>query len=294
MALMTLLTACTHGVALDWSGNSDVPKTQVTVIATIPVPTVAARSTPTASPVAIPHGSATPYPTQTLDDAALHARITRDERGRVIGGETFPVVNYSPTMITGKPCPRVTQWDFDIVKMPAPAHDYGISKDPCVVQNAVDDLARTLYFYPALQTPESMHEVDAVYDKDPMNVNGVERTLRQSWIDAYRSGNGVYHRCDKPVYRLILADAQTPLIANNDGRVSGRAMQIMVVRTASDGAPFACDIVGYKDGVVRGRFAIAAEDMRKQDGVKAHVYSLLWNPKIGHWQVYFVDVVTHL
>ena len=167
-------------------------------------------------------------PTSVIDDAILRSRITRDERGRIIGGAAFPIINYSPTMITaplGKPCLRVTSWEFDVVKVPAPAHDYGVSKDPCVVQNAVDDLARTLYFYPALQTPETMRDVAAVYDRDLLNVNGVERTLRQSWIDAYRNGTAVYHRCDTPVYRVIVADARMPLIANNDGR----AIQIMVL-----------------------------------------------------------------
>ena len=43
------------------------------------------------------------------------------------------------------------------------------------------------------------------------------------------------------MYRLILADAGTPLIANNDGRVTGRAIQIMVLRVAAGGVPFACD-----------------------------------------------------
>ncbi len=93
------------------------------------------------------------------------------------------------------------------------------------------------------------------------------------------------------MYRLILADAGTPLIANNDGHVSGRAIQIMVLRVAAGGAPFGCDIVAYKDGAVKGYFAVTAEDLRKPFGVKTHVYNLLWNAATGRWQVYFVDVV---
>ena len=197
-------------------------------------------------------------------------------------------------MITGKPCPRVTKWDVDVVKLQAPLRSYGVSQDPCMVQNAVDDLARTLFFYPPMQTPETMRAVDKIYDSDPLNVKGVEKTLRASWIAAYRSGEGVYHRCDKPVMRLIVADARAPLIANNDGKVSGQAIQLIVLRATPDLSPFACAFVAYKDGTVKGGYAVTAEDMRQPFGVKVHVYNLLWNATTKHWQVYFVDTVAVL
>ena len=287
VVLASLLAGCANGVALDWSESALAAAPSSTPVRVVsptrpPTPTVAPSATPRPT---------TPAVTTNKTLSSTEVVLPRDEKGRVIGGEAFPLINYSPTMITGKPCPRLTKWVFDLVKMQAPLRDYGVSKDPCVVQNAVDDLARTLYFYPPLQTPETMREVDTLYDSDPLNVNGVEKTLRTSWIAAYRNGEGVYHRCDKPVVRLLMADARASLIANNDGRVSGQAIQLIVLRAAKDAAPFACEFVAYKEGAVKGNFAVTAEDMRKPFGVKAHVYNLLWNPATKHWQVYFVDTL---
>lgn len=217
------------------------------------------------------------------------AKLPRDEQGRVIGGERFPVVNYSPTMITGQPCPRVTQWEFDVIDVPPPLRDYGVVRDPCVVQNAVDDLVRTLWFNPAFQSPETMKAVEKVYDTDPMNVDGVERTLRRSLIDLFRTGEQNYNVCDKSVVRLLNVDAKAPLIADNDGRVSGQVMQIMILRATPDVQPFECRFVAYKDGSVKGSFKVTAEDMRRQGGVKASVYNLLWDAGKKRWVIYQMD-----
>jgi hypothetical protein len=289
LSLMTgsaVLMACSGsapGVALDW---------RETNTAVAPSPTAIPAASPTQRPMPMVESSATPNTAEPVaTTTAQSLALPRDEKGRVIGGEAFPVVNYSPTLIAGKPCPRVSRWEFVVVKLQAPLRSYGVSKDPCVVQNAVDDLARTLFFYPPMQTPETMREVDKVYDSDPMNVNGVEKTLRASWIEAYRNGEGVYHRCDKPVVRLIVADARAPLIANNDGNVSGQAIQLIVLRATLDVSPFACEFVAYKDGAVKGGSAVTAENMRQPFGVQVHVYNLLWNAAAKRWQVYFVDTV---
>lgn len=217
------------------------------------------------------------------------ARLPRDEKGRVIGGELFPVVNYSPMMITGKPCPRVTTWEFDVVKMLPPLRDYGVARNPCVVQNAVDDLVRTLWFNPAFQNPETMKAVEKVYEADPMNADGVEKTLRQSLIDLYRKGRQNYNECDKPVFRLLNVDAKAPLLADNDGRVSGQAIQIMILRATRDVQPFECKFVSYKDGSVKGSYKVTVEDIRKPFGVKVSVFNLLWNAAKKRWVVYAMD-----
>jgi hypothetical protein len=227
-------------------------------------------------------------PAQTPAPDVL-ARLPRDEKDRIIGGELFPVVNYSPVMITGKPCPRVTKWNFDVVKMPSPLRDYGIVSDPCVVQNAVDDLVRTLWFNPAFQNPEMMKGVEKVYDTDPMNVDGVEKTLRQSLIDLYRKGQQNYNVCDKPVSRLLNVEAKAPMIADNDGRVSGQVIQIMILRATRDVQPFECKFVSYKDGSVKGNYKVTAEDMRRSFGVKVSVFNLLWNAAKKRWVVYAMD-----
>jgi hypothetical protein len=233
-----------------------------------------------------PAAAAPPAPTPTPD---FLAKLPRDEKGRVIGGELFPVINYSPAMVAGMPCPRVTKWEFDVLKMQPPLRDYGVARNPCVVQNAVDDLVRTLWFNPAFQNPETMKAVAKVYDTDPMNVNGVEKTLRQSLIDLYRKGQQNYNVCDKPVFRLLYVDAKAPLIADNDGRVSGQAIQIVILRATRDVQPFECKFVSYKDGSVKGSFKVTAEDMRKPFGVKVSVFNLLWNTTTKRWVVYAMD-----
>ena len=230
---------------------------------------------------------ATPPPI-TDAHAVEFARLPKDEQGRVIGGTVFPLLNYSPTLITGKPCPRVTQWQVAVVKMPPPLRDFGVVQDPCVVQNAVDDLVRTLYFMPAYQTPETMREVDAVYDTDPMNVNGVTDLLRRSMIQPYRQGRGIYQRCNKPVYRLLNVDAKALLPANPAGLITGTTMQIVVLKVAKGQGgvaqgvePFECQFVSYKDGSVIRTARVTADDTT----FATLRYDLRWNARTRTWMV---------
>ncbi len=230
--LAIILTACAgpvSGVVVDWDVANE-PNVVVTYAPTAPRPTLAVTQVTMIR-------AATLLPSVSASSSAVPSvTLAYDERGRVIGG-AMPVINYSPTMITGKPCPRVTEWDFELVKSPAPFQDYGISKNPCVVQNAVDDLVRTLWFNPVFQNPQTMAEVEKVYDSDPMNVLGVERTLRDSLIRNFRTGRQNYNDCDKPVYRYLHVDANTALLADNDGSVSGKAIQIILLRTTENRQP---------------------------------------------------------
>ena len=269
-----LMVACTNrtGTALDWNNT---PPTQAATIIT----TIVATRTPPPQPLISPAPLPTPTPLPI-------SQLPRDENGRIIGGAQFPVINYAPTMITGKPCPRVLKWEIEIVKMAPPLRDYGVSKDPCVVQNAVDDLSRTLWFSPAFNTPESMIEVDKVYDRDSMNLLGVERTLRESMIALYRSGEQNYNRCATPIVRLLNVDARAPFIADNDGKVSGQVIQLMILRAAPGGLPFSCEFVSYKDGSVKGHFSITSDA-----DAKATIYNLHWDAKTRHWVVYFTDAI---
>src|SRR5690242_10748162 len=73
------------------------------------LPSVTAAPTVTASPttttVAVQLAKQpTSIPMATPDQ--FMDKLPRDARGRIIGGPYAPVINYSPTMITGKPCPR--------------------------------------------------------------------------------------------------------------------------------------------------------------------------------------------
>ena len=289
LSLMPLLSSCTAqlpGIALDWNAANQ-PDIEVTLLppTSQPLATPISSTSTAMPPAAMPILMATASPTATFAISLSH-----DEKGRVIGG-AMPVINYSSMLITGKPCPRVTEWGFELVKLPAPFQNYGVSKNPCVVQNAVDDLVRTLWFNPAFQNPDTMKAVDAVYDSDSMNVLGVEKTLRNSLIRFYRAGKQNYNVCDKPVYRLLHVDANAPLIANNDGSVSGNAIQIMVLRATPDLRPFSCQFVSYGDGSVKGKFELTEAMLRGKEQAQATVYKLLWNAQTRHWVIYFSDGV---
>ncbi|NJM41199.1 MAG: hypothetical protein HC853_10740 [Anaerolineae bacterium] len=152
-----------------------------------------------------------------------------------------------------------------------------------MVQNAVDDFVRTLYFYPAYQTPESMKEVDKIYDTDPMNVKGVAEPLRKSMIKQYRDGKGVYHVCDKPLYLLLSVDARSPLAADPIGRVTGRRLRITLLKATKDVEPFECKFISYKGDSIIRTFTLTKADLQKGAKFVSFQYDLLWNPQTKTW-----------
>lgn len=188
----------------------------------------------------------------------------------------------------GVPCPRVTQWTFTVIKLQSPLRSYGISDDPCVVQNAVDDLLQVLPFYPAFNTSETFAELAKRYNSDPALINGVEKTLRSSWLEAYRQGRQNYNRCDKPVYHLLNVSPRTPLLANNDGSVSGRVIQISLLRATRDVSPFTCQFVSYADGTVKGQFAVKADMIAGKAPARQVTFDLMWDARVQRWVLYLV------
>jgi len=267
---------------------------------TMPAEQLATSTTPATSPTAVPTAVpavfalptsiptvalATPVPTATL--AALQDQLPRDEQGRIIGGPYAPVINYSPTMITGKPCPRGTKWTFQVIR-PDGLQPYGVADDPCVVQNAVDDYVRTRFALPAFNTPESMKEIAPLYDTDPALLNGLSDALgmRKGLIQAYRDGSAVYNLCDKPTYFLLNVDAKAPLPAENDGKtVTGKTIQITLLRVAKNVEPFSCKLISYKDGTVQSTYSLTLDGMKTKGG-SASVNYLMWNSDKVYWELF--------
>lgn len=202
----------------------------------------------------------------------------------MIGGPLVPYVNYAPTMITGKRCPRLTTWTWQVVKLDPPLRPYGIADDPCVVQNAVDDFVRTEFADPAVNTPESMPAIEPLYDSDPALRDGLQAPLRESVLKNYRDGRTPYYECDKPRFKLLDVSARTPLIADNNGRVSGNAMQLTVLVVARDVEPYACRLLSYKDGKQIASFALTEVQLKGQQRVLK--VGLLWNAAAKRWSVY--------
>ncbi|MCL5998675.1 MAG: hypothetical protein M1546_21845 [Chloroflexi bacterium] len=258
---------------------------------TQPTPTVISTEAPTMGASVTPQATLPPSTPADIPDIQT-SNLPKDELGRIIGGPYAPVINYSPSMITGKPCPRVTKWTFKVIR-PSGLQAYGVVDDPCVVQNAIDDYVRTRFALPAFNTPESMKEIAPLYDTDPALLNGLSDALgmRKGLIQAYRDGIAVYNVCDKPTYFLLNVDARAPLLAENDGKtVTGKAIQITLLRVAKDIEPFSCKLVSYKDGTVQSTYMLTEEDMKTQGGI-ASVNDLLWNVKTGHWELYRFESV---
>jgi hypothetical protein len=215
---------------------------------------------------------------------ALLARLPKDEQGRVIGGPYVPYLNYSPTMITGKKCPRVTKWTWKVVNLAPPLRPYGQVDDPCVVQNAIDDFVRTEFADPAVNTPESMKKIEPLYATDPAIVDGLMPTIRDSYLKLYREGKTPYYVCDKPQFKLLDASARSPLIANNDGMVSGNALQVTVYVVSQNIEPFTCQLLSLKDNTRIGTLTRTAAQLQGKQRVLQ--VNLLWNTAKARWAVY--------
>ena len=173
MALAALAAGCasqpTPAAAPVATSASDAP------ISTAP----AATSTISAAATLVPTQSAnTSAPTQPAE--APHfptpdaAKFPKDKSGRVLGGNQ-PIINYAPDMVTGKPCPRVTQWQpRALEQMSGPAGDFFVASDPCVVQNAIDDFVQIAWAIPWYNDREQMLALEKLYLTDPVLKKGID------------------------------------------------------------------------------------------------------------------------
>ncbi len=278
-SILTIVTCRVQGISPQ---PEQKPLVAPSATATMqPTPSAVPTATPTVNATATPEATLLPLMPTAIPEAQV-INFPTDERGRIIGGPYAPVINYSPSMIAGRPCPRVKQWTFKVVR-PAGMQPYGVVDNPCVVQNAIDDYVRTRFALPAFNTPESMKDVAPLYDTDPALLNGLSDALgmRKGLIQAYRDGAAVYNVCDKPTYFLLDVDAQAPLLAENDSKT----IQITLLRVAKNVEPFSCKLVSYGDGTVQSTYTLTEDDMKTKGGF-ASVNDLLWNAKKVHWELY--------
>lgn len=215
---------------------------------------------------------------------ALLARLLKDEQGRIIGGPYVPYLNYSPTMITGKKCPRVTKWTWKVVSLAPPLRPYGQVDDSCVVQNAIDDFVRTEFADPAVNTPESIKKIEPLYATDPAILDGLMPAIRDSYLKLYREGRTPYYVCDKPRFKLLDVSARSPLIANNDGKVSGNAIQLTVYVVSQNVEPFTCQLLSLTTNKPISTLTKTEAQLRGKQRVLQ--VNLLWNVAKSRWAVY--------
>ena len=254
------------------TGSAGAP-TEMPTVAPTEMPTVAPTDTPAPTPTAAPTATfrASWFTPEDLE------RFPRDEYGRVLDGPNFPLVNYSPTMITGKPCPRVRKWGIKVIKLQPPANDINVPDNPCVVQNAVDDFVPTFYFNPGGYTQESYPAIAALLDSDPVVLGNITEEFRQDmkeWMDWN------YRQCDKPTYRLLDVSSSSRLNSYGDGIV------LRVVRAAADAQPFRCEYRRYKDGSLIRTDILRERDMTgpAPDWLYTNFY-LVYDQRSGKWKL---------
>lgn len=276
--LTSLLVVCAMEPAKAGGQAQAAPLQRITA-----APTVAPTSTQTT--MLAPRDTSTGVVTTvaTLPPMFL-ARLPKDEQGRVIGGPYVPYLNYSPTMIAGKKCPRLTKWTWKVIPLDAPLRPYGQVDDPCVIQNAVDDFVRTEFADPAVNTPASMKKIEPLYATDPAIVDGLMPAIRDSYLKYYREGKTPYYVCDKPRFKLLDVSPRSPLIANNDGKVSGNAIQLTVYVVSQNIEPFTCQLLSLTNNTRIGTLTKTVAQLRGKQRVLQ--VNLLWNPSKARWVVY--------
>jgi len=215
-----------------------------------------AKPTPTPAPLVLPKG---------IDGFEGHlqidwSKVPRDKAGRPVGFGNRPLMNYSPTMITGKPCPRVTRWGTR-----AAGDDPAIRvvDNPCVIQNLIDDIAPTLWFFPSGWDTETYKKVvrPLVQRSDPLFRNGVMWTERDYMGPsvAQRWQNWRYFVCDKPVYLLVNISGSQ--LIDQHANDSGTMFQVWFFMTTPDFSGFACRSYGHNDGKLVNEWKISDAEM---------------------------------
>lgn len=300
-ALLLTLVACgrsTTETRNDWRVESAVaatprrPTSQVTQVQPKGTP----QRAPTRTAAAVP---ATPTPVQAtqerlperllapVDDAGFWARFPKDPSGRVIGGTFRPVLNYAPDMITGKRCPRVTDWTLDFsVEDKLPNMAVAMPSNPCVLQNAIDDYVRTLFASPVGYTREAfVRDVAPLYQTDPALTRGLSVLYRTSLVDLVVAGKGAYLACDRPIYHLIDTSQSAWVLTNNTGEVASpragqtielRLLTVAVTPDGTDIAPYRCALRSHTDGALLRSQVLSAEALAGGRSLPPGAYYAVW------------------
>ena len=245
-----------------------------------------AKPAPTPAPLVLPKG---------IDGFEGHLKIDwskapRDKAGRPVGFGNRPLMNYSPTMITGKPCPRVTRWGTR-----AAGDDPAIRvvDNPCVIQNLIDDIAPALWFFPSGWDTETYKKVvrPLVQRNDPLFRNGllfgrqidIGTNIAQAWQDWN------YFVCDKPVYLLV--DIAKDQIIDQRSNFEGRIFQVWFFMTTPDFSPFNCRAYSHKDGKLVYEYVVTDAEMNGTPPKWATIpYTVIYRD--GRWRIGGVESYT--
>jgi hypothetical protein len=247
-----------------------------------PAPTATIAPTATAAPTSTPAPTDTPAPTPRPPD--YYDRFPRDPDGRLIGLQDMPILNYSPTMITGKPCPRVKRWGVRRIALEPPAQPYYVVDNPCVIQNALDDGLRALFFWPSGYPDQEYYkrEIVPLLKTDPVAQWVLDEGARRDFSEKLGGG---YRVCDKPTYTLLDVDAGVPLSPDGPGQPpGGRRFQARMYQVA--GEPFTCRVYRRENGEFWYEYSLDRDrlDSRPALGNIVIEFQLTYNPQTGRWR----------
>jgi len=270
-------------------------------IALLSAPAAAQKPTPTPRPAKPTATPAPPVLPKGIDGFEGHlkidwSKVPRDKAGRPVGFGNMPLVNYSPTMITGKPCPRVARWSTRALNPDDPnpaAAAIRVVDNPCVIQNLIDDIAPALWFFPNGWDAETYQKVvrPLVQRNDPAFRNGV------SWSNSEHMGPSVAQRwqnwryfvCDKPVYLLV--DLAKDQVVDQRATDTGTVFQVWFFMTTPDTSPFKCRAYSHKDGKLLYDYVAAESDMAGKPPAWISIpYTVIYEE--GRWRIAAVEDFT--
>lgn len=250
------------------------------IVAGLPGGSITAQTSPTRTPAA---QTPTPVPLPPYYD-----QLPRDKQGRVLGYPRAPILNYTPTMVTGKRCPRVKSWTVRLTSKPneKPA---GVFSNPCVVQNALDDTLGIMFFYPGghWDTRAYRRDVLPLLNKDPMALR-MPGFMREDIIKRMQdTSKDSYLVCDKPVYMLIDVSPEQPVHYQEDTQKFWlNNMYIRMYVAAGNAEPFKCTRYDVNTGKVLYEFGAREQDMTGPiawDSGLVQQWIVLYRPKLSAW-----------
>lgn len=242
---------------------------------------------PTSAWTATDTPAATATPEVKARPADLYAHFPRNPDGRLIGLQASPILNYSPTMVMGRPCPRVKRWGVRKVTPQPPAQPYYYVVDnPCVIQNALDDGLRALFYWPSGYPDQEYYrrEIVPLLKSDPVAQWALHEISRRNFAEKLGGG---YALCDKPTYTLIDTDAGVPLAREPFAeRPSGRRFFVRLIEAAGQAEPFTCKVYRRSTGELWHEYALRESDMDQpiSDTDVAKEFMLNYDPQTGRWQ----------
>jgi hypothetical protein len=285
MLAAALLAACGGATpAAPTSQAADLPSFDQATVAPkptqTPAPTATLQPTVTVAPTRTPAPVWTQvplpeFPLTPIADEDYWAKFPKDEQGRVIGGKQMPVLNYTPTMVTGKPCPRVKTWTTQQINdHQIPYTAMGLPSDLCVLQNAIDDYVRALGLEPAFAPPTEWPQMMEWYRLDPVARRVLDPIVLRDVPGHVASGEQPFWVCDKPVYWLIEFSPIAPIASNSAGMLDdGTVITFNQLLVAKDLEPYRCESYRYKGRELTRSFVVERSIMKQGVNMPIQSYS---------------------